>query len=672
MEYIKTNHFIEASCSSIIQKNLNIFKMITHNPSATKFIQIPFLIIIILLYRSHVQAQDIFLHCPTNSPNYTSGSEYETNLKNFLLPSLVSNGSINGFFNTSVGTNPNNTVYGLVQCRGDISMDDCRTCLNSSTVVVIRKCSNRIDVDVRLDTCLLRYSNTRFFGQVDQSMLVWFPNEEKVNNLDVFNSQLGKLMTDLMFNASSDSSRFEVGSFNYNDFSKIYGMVQCTRDLSRYSCTSCLQDMISRISSLYNGSRSGYIMTQSCFIRYDDNMFYELQPPPPPALDTVSGSISPPPSDSEPPPGPEPSVNIVAVAVPVVVGVSLMLLAVCFYCLRKKKSVTSKSYVQGASRDPMANQDSLQFDLVTIRDATNEFSDANKLGEGGFGAVYKGKLQDGQEIAVKRLSVNSGQGLQEFKNEVVLLNKLQHRNLVRLLGFCFEGHEQILIYEHVANRSLDKYIFDTRRKVLLDWEKRYKIIGGIARGLLYLHEDSRLRIIHRDLKAGNILLTEEMEAKVADFGLAKLFEIDQTHGNTSRVAGTLGYMAPEYALHGLFSVKSDVYSFGVLLLEIVSGRKITNFHQSSSTPDLLSYAWKNWRKGTPLEVLDPTLFQSSSGNEVIRVIHIGLLCVQDNIEDRPTMSSVVLMLSSYSITLTSPSQPEFLQTTFSVCGTYPR
>ncbi|KAI3862904.1 hypothetical protein MKX03_014860 [Papaver bracteatum] len=365
--------------------------MITHKPSATKFIQIPFLFII-LFHTLHIQAQDILIHCPANSPNYTSGSEYETNLKNFLLPSLVSNGSINGFFNTSVGTNPNNTVYGLVQCRGDISMDSCKSCLNSSSVVVIQKCSNHIDVDVRLYECLLRYSNTRFFGQVDRSMVVWFPNQGTADNLDVYNRQLGNLMNDLMDDASSDSSKFDVGSFNYNDFSKIYGMVQCTRDLSRDSCTSCLQDMIGRIPSLYNGSRRGHIMTQSCFIRYEDNMFYELQPTPPPPPGPVPGSMSPPPSDSEPPPGREPehSVNIVAVAVPVIVGVSLILLAVCFYCLRRRKSVVSnKSDIQGASREPMENQDSLQFDLVTIRDATSEFSDANKLGEGGFGAVYK-------------------------------------------------------------------------------------------------------------------------------------------------------------------------------------------------------------------------------------------------------------------------------------------
>ncbi|KAI3959519.1 hypothetical protein MKX01_025035 [Papaver californicum] len=331
--------------------------MKNHNFSATKSIRIPFLFII-LLHSSYIQAQDILLNCYPNTPNYTSGSEYETNLKNFLLPSLVSNGSINGFFNTSVGTNPNNTVYGLVQCRGDISIDDCKTCLNSSSVVVIQKCSNHIDADIRLETCLLRYSNTRFFGEVDKSMVVWSWVPENVTNPVVFNRQLCIFMDNLDSNASLKSSKFEVGSIKYNDFSSIYGMVQCTQDLSSYSCTSCLQDMISRIPSYLNGLRGGHIFTQSCFLRYYDHLFYELVPPPPsqsPA--TVPGSF-PLPSDSvtEPQPGPEPSLNIVAIAVPVVVGVFLIL-AVCFYFLRRKRRGANKSGIP-ATRDPTENQDS--------------------------------------------------------------------------------------------------------------------------------------------------------------------------------------------------------------------------------------------------------------------------------------------------------------------------
>ncbi|KAI3863069.1 hypothetical protein MKW98_015527, partial [Papaver atlanticum] len=302
--------------------------MKNHNFSATKSIRIPILFVI-LLHRFHIQAQDILLNCYANTPNYTSGSEYETNLKNFLLPSLVSN----------VGTNPNDTVYGLVQCRGDISMDACRTCLNESSVVVIQKCSNHIDADIRLETCLLRYSNTRFFGEVDKSMVVFSVVRENVSNPTVFNRQLGILMNNLESNASLKSSKFEVGSIMYTDFSSIYGMVQCTQDLSSYSCTSCLQDMIGRIPGYLNGLKQGHIFTQSCFLRYDDNLFYELlppPPPPPPSLSPVPGAL-PLPSDSgkEPLPGPEPSLNIVAIAVPVVVGVFLIL-AVCFYFLRRR------------------------------------------------------------------------------------------------------------------------------------------------------------------------------------------------------------------------------------------------------------------------------------------------------------------------------------------------
>ncbi|MFS8030945.1 putative protein kinase RLK-Pelle-DLSV family [Helianthus anomalus] len=304
--------------------------------------------------------------------------------------------------------------------------------------------------------------------------------------------------------------------------------------------------------------------------------------------------------------------------------------------------------------------ESLKYNFNIVRAATNNFSKENKLGQGGFGAVYKGTLGDGREIAVKRLASDSGQGEIEFKNEVLLVAKLQHRNLVRLLGFSLEGSERLLIYEFLPNTSLDQFIFDPTKRTLFDWQKRYKIIKGVAKGLLYLHEDSRLMIIHRDMKASNVLLDAEMNPKIADFGMARLFNPGETQGEASRIVGTYGYMAPEYAMHGQFSVKSDVFSFGVLVLEMIAGQKNQCFRNGGSTEYLLGFAWKNWRNGTPTNMIDPTLkARSDSMSGIIRSIHIGLLCVQENVSDRPTMSSVVLMLNSHSLSLPVPAEPAF-------------
>ncbi|KAL9321294.1 hypothetical protein ACSQ67_013133 [Phaseolus vulgaris] len=299
------------------------------------------------------------------------------------------------------------------------------------------------------------------------------------------------------------------------------------------------------------------------------------------------------------------------------------------------------------------------FDFNTLTMATNNFSEENKLGQGGFGIVYRGRLMEGRDIAVKRLSKNSVQGVEEFKNEVKLIVRLQHRNLVRLFGCCVEMDEKLLVYEHMENRSLYSILFDKAKKHMLDWNRRFSIICGIARGILYLHHDSRLRIIHRDLKASNILLDSEMNPKISDFGMARLFGANQTEGNTLRVVGTYGYMSPEYAMDGTFSVKSDVFSFGVLALEIITGKKNRGFYYSNDDMNLLGNAWRQWRDGSALELVDSSLGNSYSPAEVLRCIHVGLLCVQERAEDRPTMSSVMLMLSSESALMPQPRNPGF-------------
>ncbi|KAG5382976.1 hypothetical protein IGI04_034446 [Brassica rapa subsp. trilocularis] len=298
------------------------------------------------------------------------------------------------------------------------------------------------------------------------------------------------------------------------------------------------------------------------------------------------------------------------------------------------------------------------FEMHTIRTATDNFSSSNKLGQGGFGPVYKGKLLDGKEIAAKRLSSSSDQGTGEFLNEIRLISKLQHRNLVRLLGYCIEGEEKLLIYEFMVNKSLDIFLFDSTLKLEIDWAKRFEIIQGIARGLLYLHRDSRLRVIHRDLKVSNILLDEKMNPKISDFGLARMFQGTQYQDNTRRVVGTLGYMSPEYAWAGLFSEKSDIYSLGVLMLEIISGKKISRFSFGDGSKGLLAYAWESWCETGGADLLDQDLTDSCNIYEVARCVQIGLLCVQHEASDRPNTLQVLSMITS-TTELPTPKQPIF-------------
>jgi len=345
--------------------------------------------------------------------------------------------------------------------------------------------------------------------------------------------------------------------------------------------------------------------------------------------------------------------------------VILAFAAFCFLRYKVKHTVSAK-ISKIASKEAWNNDLEPQdvsglkfFEMNTIQTATDNFSLSNKLGQGGFGSVYKGKLQDGKEIAVKRLSSSSGQGKEEFMNEIVLISKLQHKNLVRILGCCIEGEERLLVYEFLLNKSLDTFLFDSRKRLEIDWPKRFNIIEGIARGLHYLHRDSCLRVIHRDLKVSNILLDEKMNPKISDFGLARMYQGTEYQDNTRRVAGTLGYMAPEYAWTGMFSEKSDIYSFGVILLEIITGEKISRFSYGRQGKTLLAYAWESWCESGGIDLLDKDVADSCHPLEVERCVQIGLLCVQHQPADRPNTMELLSMLTTTS-DLTSPKQPTFV------------
>lgn len=476
-------------------------------------------------------------------------------------------------------------------------------------------------------------------------------NAQNINgNSTQFNLLLVDTMNELTAEAAAgdkSGKKFAVKEANFTKVENLYALAQCTPDLSSGDCSKCLKAETTKLLVKKMGAQ---VLQPSCIARYETYPFYNGAPP---AISDVAG-------DGGRSGKKKLSGKVIAAIVVPVVVVSLAMLVIGVCCITKK--VKKHDAVAFSHGEDFTTVESLQYDLATLQSATNNFSNEDKLGEGGFGGVHKGRLANGQEIAVKRLSQSSGQGVQEFKNEVLVVAMLQHRNLVRLLGFCLAGEEKLLVYEYVPNKSLDYFLFDSEKRAKLDWAKRYKIITGVARGMLYLHQDSRLRIIHRDLKASNILLDADMNPKISDFGMARIFGVDQTHGNTSRVVGTYGYMSPEYAMHGHFSVKSDVYSFGVLVLEIINGRKNSTFYESGFAEDLLSYAWKLWRDGMPLEFVDSTIRDSCSNNEIMTCIHLGLLCVQESVDERPTMATVVLMLDSNTVTLPVPQQPAFFKT----------
>ncbi|KAL9146168.1 hypothetical protein ABFS82_13G092200 [Erythranthe guttata] len=284
------------------------------------------------------------------------------------------------------------------------------------------------------------------------------------------------------------------------------------------------------------------------------------------------------------------------------------------------------------------------FTYRQIRAATNNFDAANKIGEGGFGSVYKGTLLDGKIIAVKKLSSKSKQGNREFVNEIGMISGLHHPNLVKLYGCCIEGNQLLLVYEYMENNNLARALFGPEESQLeMDWPTRQKICTGIAKGLTFLHEESTLKIVHRDIKTNNILLDEDLNPKISDFGLAKLDEEENTHIST-RVAGTIGYMAPEYALWGYLTYKADVYSFGVVALEIVAGKNIMKYRPSENFVCLLDWALVLQKKGSLMEIVDPRLGSNFNRYEAEKMIRIALLCASPSPALRPTMSEVVSML----------------------------
>lgn len=312
----------------------------------------------------------------------------------------------------------------------------------------------------------------------------------------------------------------------------------------------------------------------------------------------------------------------------------------CFGTSRVKKQETSAHReLEGHSLDNIR-----KFSYKELRLATDDFNKSTKIGRGGFGVVYKGILKDGKQVAVKALCAESKQGVREFLTEINTISNVKHLNLVELIGCCVEGSHRILVYEFLENNSLDHALLGKKTKSSeLDWKRRSEICIGTARGLAYLHEELQPHIVHRDIKASNILLDKDFTPKIGDFGLAKLFPDSITHIST-KIAGTTGYLAPEYVLGGQLTLKADVYSFGVLLLETISGRSSSASSWGAMPKVLLEWAWELYGEGKLLELVDPDL-KTYTEEEVIKYIKVAFFCTQATANRRPMMSQVVDMLS---------------------------
>ncbi|KAI3456406.1 hypothetical protein Pfo_013069 [Paulownia fortunei] len=608
------------------------------------------LVLVPFLVSNSASAQHLNISCSDNAVvPYELNSPFHNNLKSLFESLSIKTPKNKGFYRTSSG-NGLDEVYGRALCRGDVTPGVCKSCVASASQEIMNNCQKQAAV-IWFEKCQIEYS----YAMLSTAYTGKYPdlNSEKASDPVPFCNALNNLTANLTKTAGSSELMFATANLRFSIKETLYGLVQCTRDINPGECKTCLNSAFGDLNGCQY-SKGGAVLSKTCNVRVELYQFYSES-----HRNGHKGKFRAP----------------VAVAICAIIFVAAL---VGLYALCKQRRTKAQGDEEN-SQSPVLQDDVApithalikeESSILTTQDlpfmkfsiikaATDNFSDSYKLGQGGFGTVYKGVLPDGKEVAVKRLSRRSWQGSEEFTNEIRIIAKLQHRNLVRLLCCSLEGNEKLLIYEYVPNRSLDLFLFDNEKRLLLDWKKRIDIISGIARGLLYLHEESRLKIVHRDLKPSNVLLDHEMTAKISDFGMARIFCDKQDLANTKRVVGTYGYMAPEYAMEGLFSVKSDVFSFGVILLEIISGKRNSGFHLTEHAQTLLAYAWWLWNEGQELDLVDPTWTESCPMQEVGRCIHIGLLCVQEDPAERPTMSQVVVLLESKLMALPEPNKPAF-------------
>ncbi|GKV22648.1 hypothetical protein SLEP1_g32499 [Rubroshorea leprosula] len=562
--------------------------------------------------------------------NVTNFQDFSTNLNATfvkLREELVDGG--NNYFATADQAAGSSPAYAMVQCRNYLSPSDCLACFDAA-LTRIRNCSAHAANGARViyDGCFLRYESNNFYDQSTQEGHSMICGNQTASNPTSFNAAVGGLLNDLQAATPRINGYFAASKKEVSGNITVYGVAQCIETISESGCRGCMAVVYSDIQQCPPKS-DGRAMDVGCFLRYSESPFF---------ADNQTTDIAPFLKN-------ESSSKKDALIGGLVGGIGFLILVLAvFFWFRSSRR--KKMAPRGDILEATELQGPVNYSYRDLNSATQNFSLENKLGEGGFGEVYKGILKNGKVVAVKKLAiVQSLRAKADFESEVRIISNVHHRNLLRLLGCCSKGAELLLVYEFMPNGSLDKFLFG-EKKGSLNWKQRFDIILGTARGLAYLHEEFHLCIIHRDIKPSNILLDHDFQPKIADFGLAKLLPQDRTHLST-QFAGTLGYTAPEYALHGQLSEKVDAYSYGIVVLEIISGQKSSETRSDSVDEFLLKQAWSLYENNKHEELMDETLDRSEYDAEDVRkVIEIALMCTQASAASRPTMSEVVVLLRS--------------------------
>ncbi|KAK9714894.1 hypothetical protein RND81_06G128600 [Saponaria officinalis] len=520
------------------------------------------IITLILITLPNTISQPTYLYsiCPNNTSS-SNNTQYQTNL-NTLFHSLSANATTNptGFHYTSVAPFTRDAVHGLFLCRGDQNVTTCSSCVSTATSdLQDTNCPNRKVAMTWYDECMVRYSDISFFREMDQIPRFYQVNTQNVTGNETRLVQiLGNMMNNLIYGAANGGpdKKYATDIIGYTSLQTLYGLAQCTPDLSIIDCCLCLTIGI----GLLPINLGGRTMLASCNVRYEVYPFFNradnltLLSSPPPTFETSNSNAH---NNSV-----KKSIKVIIAIIVPVVAASAIFLALCV-CFINKKVKNRDTVVTQTDGEDFKDVECLQYNITTLQNATNSFSNENKLGEGGFGSIYQGALSDGKETAVKRLSRSSAQGVIDFKNEVLMVAKLQHRNLARLFGFCVEGDEKLLVYEYLSNKSLDKFLF-----------------GSDPFSCSNMVSEPRLRPGFDKFKSGSKLC-----------------------------------------------------------------------HQWR--------AWEKWTDGVPLEFMDQTIKDSYSSHEIVQCIHLGLLCVHESADKRPTMATIVMTLDSSSVTLHMPDEPAF-------------